>query len=113
MNYNYKNIIWIDRGILIIIIDYINKTYYKLLDKIIIINNKYYRQALKILFPNLKFSKFLFHNNNNFYFNIFNIIYNKDIIIDYLHNYNKYIPTYKICFVPWNNLNNNFILFKY
>lgn len=107
------NIVWIDRGMLISIIYYIVKLYDYLLDKNIIIDNKRYRDVLRKLFFDLKIKKFKKHKNNNFYFNIRKIIKKQDIIIDYLHNYENKIPTKQFKYIPWYDLNDPVIIFKY
>ena len=107
------NIVWIERGILITIIYYILKKYIILLNKIIIINNKEYCKFLKIIFPELKFSIFKKHIDDNFYFNIRKIIKNQDIIIDYLANYYKVINTKKIKLLPWYDMNDPIIAYQY
>jgi len=116
MNIPYKcklvNMVWVDRGILLSIISFIIDNYTKLLDKIIIINNKIYRQFLRIIFNQLIFSKYKSDNKKNFYFNIRQIIKNKDVIIDYLHNYNKHIYTNKINLIPWYDMNDPIILYE-
>jgi len=112
-NCKIVNIVWIERGILITIIFYILKKYIILLNKIIIINNKEYCKFLKIIFPELKFSIFRKHTNYNFYFNIRKIIKNQDIIIDYLANYHKIIFTNKITLLPWYDINNPIIVYRF
>lgn len=107
------NIIWIDRGIILTIIYYILKYYKKLLNKNIIINNYIYRKFVSRLFPKLSFNKFKSHNVNNFYFNIRETIKEQDIFIDYLKNYNKYINTDNIKLVPWYDINDPLIAYKY
>ena len=107
------NIVWTDRGILVSIIYYIIRLYDTLIDKYIIIDLKRYRQVLKRLFFDLKFKKYKKHNSKNFYFNIRKIIKKQDIIIDYLHNYNIKIPTKKFRYIPWYDLNDPLIIFKY
>ncbi len=115
MNYNCKtvNIVWIERGIILTIIYYIIKYNKKLKNKIIIINNKLYCQFFKILFPKLKFEIYKNHNKSNFYFNIRKIIKEQDIIIDYLSNYNEIINTNKISLIPWYDMNDPLIVYKY
>jgi len=110
---NAINIIWIDRGILISIIYYIIRYYNILIKKIIIIDNKRYRNILKILFVDLKFKCYKKHNTNNYYFNIRKIIKNQDIIIDYLHNYDGNIPSKKFKFIPWYDFNDPIIIYLY
>lgn len=113
------NNINVEKGILLSILYYILDNYSKLKNKIIIINNKRYRKILKILFTRLSFSKYKNDKNdkkndkNNFYFNIRNIIKEQDIVIDYLSNYNKYINTKKIRLIPWYDMNDPLIFYKY
>jgi hypothetical protein len=116
INYNeckIVNIVWIERGIIITIIYHILKKYKKLVDKIIIIDNKRYCKFLKIIFPELKFKTFKKHSSNNFYFNIRKIIKNQDIIIDYLANYTDNINTNKISLLPWYDMNDPIIVYEY
>lgn len=112
--YNCKivNIVWIDRGILLIIIYYIIKYYNKLIYKNIIIQNKNYRNILSLLFFKLKFKKFTKHRKNNFYFNIRQTIYNKNIFINYIKNY-EYVNANKIRLIPWYDSNDPIISFRY
>jgi len=107
------NIVWIERGILFAIFAYILKNYDKLIDKIIIIDNKNYRTFFSIIFPKLKFNKYKDENSHNFYFNIRRIIKKQDVIIDYISNYKKYINTKKIKLIPWYDLNDPLIIYKY
>lgn len=108
------NIVWIERGILLGIILYIIRYYKKFLEKkVIIINIKKYREILKIIFPNLKIKKYKKHNKKNFYFNIRTIIKKKDIIIDYLNNYEDIINSEYIEYIPWFDLNDPLIIYKY
>lgn len=110
------NIVWIERGILFAIFAYILKNYDKLIDKKIIIDSKNYRKFFSIIFPKLKFKKYkheLSDNIDNFYFNIRRIIKKQDVIIDYISNYKKYINTKKIKLIPWYDLNDPLILYKY
>jgi len=107
------NIVWPDRGILLSIIVYIIKFYDNLLEKIIIIDNKRYRKFLRKLFTEFKFSKFVQHDEKNFYFNIRTIIKKQDVIIDYLANYETYINASTLSFVPWYDMNDPLIIYKY
>lgn len=118
IKYNNKliNIIWPDRGIKLAIIYNILKYYNKIKNKNIIINNKDYRVFAKIMFPELIIIKFKnnIENKNNFYFNIREIIIKKNIFIDYLYNYtNDNIPTKKLNVIPWFDINDPIIYFRY
>lgn len=113
MNINYiYNIIWIDRGILLSVIYCILKYYNKISKKNIIIKNNKYYYFINDLFPELKFSKKKKHNNN-FFFNIRSIIKKKNIIIDYISNYDKYIPARSYDYIPWYDINDPLIIYKY
>ena len=112
-NCKIVNIVWIERGIILTIINYIIKYYDILLDKNIIINNLRYIKFFKKLFSKLNFSLFKKHAANNFYFNIRNIIKKQDIIIDYLANYDKIINTKKINIIPWYDMNDILIVYKF
>jgi hypothetical protein len=111
-NCKIVNIIWIDRGILLSIMSFIIDNYTKLLDKILIINNKPYRNFLRIIFNKLVFSQYKSVNKKNFYFNIRQIIKNQDVIIDYLQNYTDYIYSDKINLIPWYDMNDPIILYE-
>ena len=119
INYNHKliNIVWNDRGIKIIIIYNILKYYNKIKNKNIIIDNKDYRIFSKIMFPELNFKKFNLNDtnyNNNFYFNIRRKLVKKDIFIDSIHNYiGKKIFTKNIYLIPWFDINDPIISFRY
>ena len=107
------NIVWIERGILLSIIYIIIKEYDYLIKKSIIINYKKYITLLQFFFPKLKFKTFKKHKSKNFYFNIRNIIRKQDIIIDYINNYDDIINTKKITLIPWFDMNDVIILYKY
>jgi hypothetical protein len=117
INPNLKNIIWIERGIKTMLIYFIIKYYNIIKNKNIIIENKDYRRFCKNFFTELTFKKFNINNtdyDNNFYFNIRNKIIKRDIFIDDLNNYyNKYIPTKKIYLIPWFDINEPIICYKY
>jgi hypothetical protein len=108
-----NSIIWIERGIIFTLIKIIIRNYSLIKNKVIIIDNVFYRKLMKKLFINLKFSKFTKHNKNNFYINIRNIVYKKDYIIDYVNNYDDFIYTNKINLVPWYDLNDPLVYYKY
>ena len=116
-NYNLINIVWNDRGIKLMIIYNILKYYEKLINKKIIIENNDYRYFCKIMFPELKFKKFKIekiNKKNNFYFNIRKVLVKKDIFIDNIYNYEgKKIPGKKIYLIPWFDINDPIICFKY
>jgi len=106
------NIIWIERGILLVIMGYILKKYKKLLDKTIIIENEDHRKFIKMLFPKHKFSSYAGHMPHNFYFNVRRVLYPQDIVIDYVSNYNDIINTKKVNLVPWYDMNDVLIYYK-
>lgn len=107
------NIVWVDRGIILSIITYIIKLYHKISYKKIIINNKNYRQLLRKIFPDLSFTKFTKFDDDNFYFNTRTMIKKQNIIIDYLHNYDDYVPTTKIQLVPWYDINDPLVIYEF
>ena len=111
-NCNIVNIVWVDRGILLSIVSYIIDNYTKLLDRTIIVNNKKYREFLRIIFNQLEFKKFKKDSKKNYYFNIRHIIKDQDVIIDYLQNYNDSIKTDKINLIPWYDMNDPIILYE-
>jgi hypothetical protein len=117
MNFNKCNlvdIIWIERGILLMLIYFIIKNYNNLEKKKIVINNKKLRNFLQGVFLNLNFlDKFEKNKSDYFYFNIRSIQKNQDIIIDYLKNYDEFIPTKKIWLVPYYDLNDPLIIYKF
>jgi hypothetical protein len=116
-NYNLINIVWNDRGIKLMIIYNILKYYNKLKNKNIIIENFDYRYFCKMMFSELKFKKFNKKNindENNFYFNIRKILVKKNIFIDNIYNYvGKKIPGKKIYLIPWFDVNDPIISFRY
>jgi hypothetical protein len=107
------SMVWIDRGIILTLIYQLVKNYKSIVNKKIIINNPEYRSFLSILFPDLVFRKYDQHNKNNFYFNIRQIIKKQDIIIDYLVNYNDSVNTKKVSLIPWYDMNDPIIIYKY
>ena len=112
-NCKFVNTVWIEKGIILTLIYYIIKKYEILLKKTIIIDNTKHRILMKILFSELKFSKFISDSNNNFYFNIRTINKKQDIIIDYINNYDDFINTKKIKLVPWYDMNDILIVYEY
>lgn len=115
MNYNCKivNTVWIDRGIKITILYYIINNYDDIINKHIIIKNKNYRHFVQKLFPELYFTKDYDSNNDNFIFNIKNVIKKQDVFIDYINNYDDYINSSKLNLVPWYNISDPLISFIY
>ena len=115
MNNNFKteNIIWLDKGIKLTIIYILYSQYKYIKYKNIIIDNKNFRNFAKSMFPELSILK----NNKKiidpFYFNIRYIIKKQDIIIDHIKNYDKSILTKKISLVPWYDMNDPLIVYKY
>jgi hypothetical protein len=107
------NIVWIERGILLTIIYFILKYYYKLENRVIIVDNIMYCDFLNYIFKNLTFKKFKKHESKNFYFNIRKIIKHQDIIIDYIHNYDEIINTKRLYLVPWYDMNDILVAYKY
>ena len=95
------NIVWIERGIILRIIEYIINKYELLSKKTIIVEDKRYRMILRNIFPTLVFSKYKEHTDINFYFNIRRIIKNQDVIIDYINNYNSHIFGENIHLIPY------------
>lgn len=110
---NNYDIIWNDRGIIIILIEYILKNYIDLKNKTIIIENVSFLNLFKNLFPNLKFTSYTKHSKSNFYFNIKRVIKHQDLIIDEIKNYNTKINGENIVLVPWTDKNNYLILYDY
>jgi hypothetical protein len=107
------NIVWIERGILLTIIYFVLKYYDILKYKIIIVDNALYCEFLNYIFKKLIFKKFKKHKSYNFYFNIRKIIKKQDIIIDYIHNYDNTIDTDKLYLVPWYDMNDILVAYKY
>ena len=68
MNYNYINVVWIERGIILTITEYIIDNYGLFIEKNIIIEDKRYRRILREIFPRLSFWKYIGHESKNFYF---------------------------------------------
>ena len=112
MNYNYINIVWIERGIILMIIEYIIDNYGLFVEKNIIVEDKRYRRILRDIFPRLSFSKYEGHKPNDFYFNIRRIIRNQDIVIDYINNYDKYILGENIELIPYYDINDMIIMYS-
>lgn len=122
-----ENIIWIDRGIIISLIYIILKTYNKLKEKYVIIRNNRIRKFLQFLFPKLN----LINNEKNRYSNesdsdedhkdYINFFIrstptkgsNNYIVIDYISNYNKIIPTKEIWLVPYYDKNDPLFFYIY
>jgi len=112
-NCKIVNTVWIERGILLMIIYIILKKYNNIKKKDIIINDTRLRNFLQNIFPKLKFYDNTIKSKKKFYFNIRNLVKKQDIIIDYLNNYEDDIPTDKIWLVPYYDLNDPLILYQY
>jgi len=112
---NPVNIVWIERGIILALIDYLTNNYKYLNKKFIIVENRIYRHFLRMLFPFLHFKHYQENDNNpnNFYFNIRRILKNQDIIIDYLKNYDTIIHTSKVELIPWYDANDILVIYHY
>ena len=108
---NYTNIVWIERGIILCIIEFIVNNLKKISSKHIIIEDNRYRRILRHIFPTIKFSKFKGHKKNNFYFNIRKIIKNQDIVFDYINNYSDYIYGKDIQLIPYYDKNDMMIMY--
>jgi len=113
INCKLVNIVWIERGILLTIIYFVLKYYDILKHKVIIVDNTMYCDFLNYIFKNLIFKKFKKHKSYNFYFNIRKIIKKQDIIIDYVHNYDNTIETNKLYLVPWYDMNDVLVAYRY
>jgi hypothetical protein len=119
--------IWINRGIIISLIYIILKIYNKLKDKYLIIKQTYIREFLQFLFPKLKFinnKKNRYSNDSDSdddhkdYFDFFirstpSKADNNYVVIDYLSNYNKIIPTDELWLVPYYDENDPLVLYLY
>lgn len=113
MNCNTVNIVWIERGLIIIIIYNILKNYNKLKNKKIYLSNKKLIVFFSYIFSELKFIDTFTNKKNIYIFNIRNSIYNSGVVIDYLSNYSDFIPTDKIWLVPYYDMNDPLIMFEY
>ena len=109
---NHTNIVWIERGIILNLMEYIVNNFKHLASKQIIIEDLRYRRLLRSIFPSIKFSKFTKHKKKNFYFNIRKIIRNQDIVIDYINNYSDYIYGKDIQLVPYYDNNDMIIMYQ-
>ena len=106
--------IQIYKGIKLIIIYIILKNYELLQLKKIVITNNIYRNLMKKLFPQLNFIKdYNIKSSENYYFNIRKIIKNQDVVIDYINNYDIYIPSKKIHLIPWYDNSDPLIVYYY
>lgn len=106
-------ITWVDRGILLAIMNYLTKHHENIFNKNIIIQNKLYRDFAVEMFPELKFSEYTNHSSKNFYFNIRKTIRKQDIFIDYLKKYDKGVPTKKLHLLPWYDRNDPLVVYEY
>jgi hypothetical protein len=113
MNCNTVNIVWIERGIILIIIYNILENYNKLKNKKIYLSNKKLIVFFSYIFSELKFIDTFTNKKNIYIFNIRNSIYNSGVVIDYLSNYSDFIPTNKIWLVPYYDMNDPLIMFEY
>ena len=107
------NIVWIERGILLMVIYSIIQNYDVIKNKKIIISNTRVRNFVKSIFYKLDFPNKITNSSKNFYFNIRKVIKNQDIIIDYINNYDEFIPTDKIWLVPYYDMNDPLIMYKH
>ena len=107
-----NNNIWIDRGIIISLVYYISNNIKDIKKKKLMIDNKNIRSIIKILFPDIIIKKYVNTNTNSININIKNHN-NKGICIDYVKNYDKFINTDYIKLIPWCDINDPLILYKY
>ena len=122
MNNDIENIIWIDRGIMISLIYIILKKYNKIQDKYLIVRQNRIRNFLSFLFPKLRFinnEKNRYNESEHkdyYYIHIRTRPYSGEdncIVIDYLSNYNRIIPTDEIWLVPYYDKNDPLIFYFY
>ena len=124
-----KIIIWIDRGIIISLIYILLKTYNKVKDKYLIVRQNRIRNFLSFLFPKLNFianekDRYSASNDSESdedhkdYMEIFirstpTKGSNRYIVVDYIWNYNKIIPTKEIWLVPYYDKNDPLFFYLY
>lgn len=115
LNCKEVNIVWIERGLLVILTYIILKNYQNLKTKKIFLSNKNLNIFFSYIFSDLQFVTSIgdIIPKNIFYFNIRKNIKNSGIIVDYLSNYDTYIPTDKIWLVPYYDMNDPLILYHY
>lgn len=112
MNCKEVNLVWVERGIIVIMIYIILKNYDKYKNKKIYIPNKNLNIFFSYIFDRLIFVDDL-KGKDVIIFNIRKQIKQEGITIDYLSNYNDYIPTNKIWLVPYYDMNDPLILFEH
>ena len=108
---NMVNMIWIDRGIILTIINFITKFYNEIMNKKIYIENNMYRKIISKIFKNMNFTNKV--GKNTFYFNIRKIIKKQDIVIDHIKNNAGYINGDYFMLVPYYDNNDPLIAYRY
>lgn len=106
------NIVWIERGIILILVEYISSNLLYLKNKTIVLENNKYRNFLQSVFSKLKFTE-KSNSKNSVYFNVRKIIKKQNLVIDYLNNYNNTIPGTNVLLVPYFDYNDPLILYIY
>ena len=113
LNCKEVNIVWVERGIVVILIYMIIKNYSSLKNKVIYISNKNLKVFFSYIFSELQFTDSDKNTKKIYYLNVRKNIRKSGINIDYLINYDSTIPTKKIWLVPYYDRNDPLILYEY
>jgi len=112
MNCKEVNLVWVERGIIVIMIYIILKNYDSYKNKKIYISNKNLNVFFSYIFDKLTFVDDI-KCKDVLIFNIRKEVKKEGVTIDYLSNYDNYVPTNKIWLVPYYDMNDPLILFEH
>jgi len=112
MNCKEVNLVWVERGIIVIMIYIILKNYDSYKNKKIYISNKNLNVFFSYIFDKLTFVDDT-KGKDVLIFNIRKEVKKEGVTIDYLSNYDNYVPTNKIWLVPYYDMNDPLILFEH
>ena len=110
-NNTYNHLLtWEEKSIILGVIMYLSKHHEKMINKTIIIQDKFYRTIIKKIFDDLMIKK-KSNSVDIFQINIKNNVQN-GLIINNLNNLNK-INNKKVILLPWYNIDNPIVMYKW
>lgn len=111
---NLVNKVWVERGMLLCTIHQLQMNRISLGRKVIIVPNANFRTALQELFPELVFASKAKGNDSSFHICFrTQATRHRALVFDYLANYEQGIPAKNVALVPWYDMNDPLIVFKY